>query len=93
MNCDISFVVTIIVTCYRWAPSTGDHLFICDGIFRPPHILSQFNTCHDLVFLSVYRWYMFRWKRQLCWNCFISCMACTDLDFRKHDTGYPRTNV
>ena len=23
----------------------------------------------------------------------ISCMACTDLDCRKHDTGYPRTNV
>ena len=36
---------------------------------------------------------IFRWNRQLCWNCFISCMACTDLDCRKHDTGYPRTNV
>ena len=23
----------------------------------------------------------------------ISCMACTDLDGCKHDTGYPRTNV
>ena len=23
----------------------------------------------------------------------ISCMACTDLDCRKHDTGCPRTNV
>jgi len=26
-------------------------------------------------------------------NVLISCMACTDLDCRKHDTGYPRTNV
>jgi len=23
----------------------------------------------------------------------ISCMVCTDLECRKHDTGYPRTNV
>jgi len=23
----------------------------------------------------------------------ISCMACTDLNCHKHDTGYPRTNV
>jgi len=23
----------------------------------------------------------------------ISCMACTELDSRKHDTGYLRTNV
>jgi len=25
MNNDLSFVVTITVTCYSWAPSSGDH--------------------------------------------------------------------
>jgi len=27
MNYDFSFVVTITVTCYSWAPSSADHLF------------------------------------------------------------------
>jgi len=27
MNYDLSIVVTITVTCYSWAPSSGDHLF------------------------------------------------------------------
>jgi len=26
-------VVTITVTCYSWAPSSGDHLFTCGAIF------------------------------------------------------------
>jgi len=29
--------VTITVTCYSWAPSSGDHLFTCGAIYRPPH--------------------------------------------------------
>jgi len=37
MNYDNSFVVTITVTCYLWAPSSGDHLFACGAISRPPH--------------------------------------------------------
>jgi len=28
--------VTITVTCYSWAPSSGDHLFTCGTIFWPP---------------------------------------------------------
>jgi len=28
--------VTITVTCYSWAPSSGDHLFSCGAISRPP---------------------------------------------------------
>ena len=37
MNYDLSFVVTpITMTCYSWAPSSGDHLFTCDAIYMPP---------------------------------------------------------
>jgi len=37
VNKDNSLVVTITVTCYSWAPSSGDHLFTCGAIFWPPH--------------------------------------------------------
>jgi len=37
VNYDNSLVVTITVTCYSWAPSSGDHLFSCGAIYRPPH--------------------------------------------------------
>jgi len=30
-------VVTITVTCYSWAPSSGDYLFSCGAISRPLH--------------------------------------------------------
>jgi len=36
---DNSLVVTITVTCYSWAPSSGDHLFTCGVIHRPPHLV------------------------------------------------------
>jgi len=39
VNYDNSLVVTITVTCYSWAPSSGDHLFTCDAIFWPPHCI------------------------------------------------------
>jgi len=39
MNHDISLVVTITVTCYSWAPSSGDHLFTC-GTSPGGHITS-----------------------------------------------------
>jgi len=29
--------VTITVTCYSWAPSSGDRLFACGAIFWRPH--------------------------------------------------------
>jgi len=29
--------VTITVTCYSWAPSSGDHLLTCGAIFWRPH--------------------------------------------------------
>jgi len=31
--------VTITVTCYSWAPSSGDHFFTCGAIYRPPHYI------------------------------------------------------
>jgi len=31
-------VVTITVTCYSWAPSSGDHLFTCGAIFWSPQM-------------------------------------------------------
>jgi len=37
VNYDNSVVVTIAVTCYSWAPSSGDHLFTCGAIYLPPH--------------------------------------------------------
>jgi len=37
VNYDNSLVVTITVTCCIWAPSSGDHLFACGAISRPPH--------------------------------------------------------
>jgi len=37
VNYDNSLVVTITVTCYSWASSSGDHLFTCGTISRPPH--------------------------------------------------------
>ena len=41
MNYDHSFVVTVTVTCYSWAPSSGDHFFTCGTISRPPHKIVQ----------------------------------------------------
>jgi len=37
VNYDNSLVVTLTVPCYSWAPSSGDHLFTCGVIHRPPH--------------------------------------------------------
>jgi len=34
---DNSLVVTITVTCYSWASSSGDQLFTCGAIYLPPH--------------------------------------------------------
>ena len=31
-------MVTITVTCYSWAPSSGDHLFTCGAIFWSPQM-------------------------------------------------------
>jgi len=36
VNFDLSLVVTITVTCYLQAPSTGDYLITCCAISRPP---------------------------------------------------------
>jgi len=30
--------MTITVICYSCAPSNGDHLFTCGGIFWPPQV-------------------------------------------------------
>jgi len=53
MDYDLSIVVTIIVTCYSWAPSSGDHLFTCGAIYPPPHMQYQFvckkQTVHPTV--------------------------------------------
>jgi len=39
VNYDNSLVVTITVIHYLWAPSSGDYLFACGAISRPPHRL------------------------------------------------------
>jgi len=36
VNYDTSLVVNITVSCYSWAPSSGDHAFTCGAIYRPP---------------------------------------------------------
>jgi len=36
VNYDNSLVVTITVTCYSLAPSSGDHLFTGGAIYRLP---------------------------------------------------------
>jgi len=48
MNYDLSFVVSpITVTCYSWAPSSGDHLFTCGAIYLPP-----LPTCSSVEMLK-----------------------------------------
>jgi len=50
--------VTITVTCYSWAPSSGDHLFTCDAIYRPPHYVCScvirwwWQTCSFFVYVG-----------------------------------------
>jgi len=44
VNYDNSLVVNITVTCYSWAPSSGDHLFTCGATSRPPHKLNVVIT-------------------------------------------------
>jgi len=38
VNYDNSLVVTITVTYYSWAPSSGDHFFTCGAIYLPPQL-------------------------------------------------------
>jgi len=44
VNYDNSLLVAITVTCYSWAPSSGDHLFTCGAISCPPQDLLLFLT-------------------------------------------------
>jgi len=41
VNYDNSVVVTVTVTCCLWEPSSGDHLFTCGAISRPPQQQQQ----------------------------------------------------
>jgi len=41
VNYDNSLVVTITGPCYSWASSSGDHLFTCGAIYRPPQSAIQ----------------------------------------------------
>jgi len=45
---DNSLVVTIKVTCDLWAPSTGDHFFICGAIFRLPPNLQRWPVSSEI---------------------------------------------
>jgi len=48
-------VVTITVTCYSWAPYSGDHLFSFGDISRPPHFTRVGMKIHpkgDAVILN-----------------------------------------
>jgi len=55
VNYDNSLVVTITVTCYSWAPSSGDHLFTCVAIFWPPHHF-PLHYCAIKKFEEKYYW-------------------------------------
>jgi len=48
VNYDNSLVVTITVTCYSWAPSSGDHSFTCGAIYRPPHETYSKSVRHPI---------------------------------------------
>jgi len=41
--------VTITVTCNLWAPSSGDHLFTCGAISRPPQYATFRSGCFCLA--------------------------------------------
>jgi len=47
VNYDNSLVVTITVTCDSWAPSSGDYLFTCCAIYRPPHMHARAEVGPD----------------------------------------------
>jgi len=48
VNYDNSLVVNITVTCYSWAPSSGDHLFACGAIYRPPQFPTEKRTDNSI---------------------------------------------
>jgi len=43
VNYDNSLAVTITLTCYSWAPSSGDDLFSCGAISRQPQMVNHFH--------------------------------------------------
>jgi len=50
--------VTITVTFYSWAPSSGEHLFTCGAIYRPPlhfplHVLEVLSLIIHTLTLSL----------------------------------------
>jgi len=70
------------MTCYSWAPSSGDHLFTCGAISRPPQYILDAATSNQMVWvLSAMNWWIpistcfsfsckFNWKQwraQVCW--------------------------
>jgi len=57
-NYDNSIAVTITVTCYSWAPSSGDHLCTCGAIVWLPH--------NPAIQLSVL-WLVVMWRENTWW--------------------------
>jgi len=47
VNYDNSLVVTITVTCYSWAPSSGDHSFTCGAICWLPQCSPWYVSYED----------------------------------------------
>jgi len=52
VNYNNSLVVTITVTCYSWAPSSGDHLFTCGAIYRQPHPIDGIGQVTRMIHLD-----------------------------------------
>jgi len=50
VNYDNLLVVTITVTCYSWAPSSGDDLFSCGATSRPPQCKASCRLSENVVF-------------------------------------------
>jgi len=68
MNYDNSLVVTITVTCYSWAPSSGDHLFTYGAIYRPPDIYPNCFNLHNTHQKSNCQASFLRFEKQNNWK-------------------------
>ena len=64
-------MVTITVTCYTRAPSSGDHLLTCGAIFWPPHRDVSIEHCvrtYIIVYSTPYRLFLFVAENRLTYS-------------------------
>jgi len=78
VNYDDSLVVSITVTCYPWALSSGDDLFTCGTIYlppqRPPTAYSRTDSeCHTSTTVHIS---LTAWLSKPSYDLY-ACMPCT----------------